>query len=43
MDVLARLERVDPMGDAARTPDKIVTAQVLRKRDHEYKPKKVGE
>jgi len=43
MDVLARLQRIDPMGDAAKTPDKIVTAEVVRKRDHEYKPRKVGE
>lgn len=43
MEVLARLERIDPMGDAAKMPDKIVTAEVVRKRDHEYKPKKVGE
>ena len=43
IDVLARLERIDPMGDAAKAPDKIVTAEVVRKRDHEYKPKKVGE
>jgi cyclophilin family peptidyl-prolyl cis-trans isomerase len=43
MDVLARLQRIDPMGDASKAPDKIVTAEVVRKRDHEYKPKKVGE
>jgi cyclophilin family peptidyl-prolyl cis-trans isomerase len=43
MDVLARLQRIDPMADAGKTPDKIVTAEVVRKRDHEYKPKKVGE
>ncbi len=41
IDVLAKLERIDPMGDAAKTPDKIVTAEVLRKRDHPYQPKKV--
>jgi len=43
IDVLARLQRIDPMADAGKTPDKIVTAEVVRKRDHEYKPKKVGE
>ncbi|MCI0360948.1 MAG: peptidylprolyl isomerase, partial [Planctomycetaceae bacterium] len=43
MDVLARLQRIDPMADAGKTTDKIVTAEVVRKRDHEYKPKKVGE
>jgi cyclophilin family peptidyl-prolyl cis-trans isomerase len=43
MDVLARLQRIDPMGTGNKEPDKIVTAEVVRKRDHEYKPKKVGE
>ena len=41
LDVLAKLQRIDPMGDAGKTPDKIVTAEVLRKRDHAYAPKKV--
>ena len=27
---------------AAKTPDKIVTAEVVRKRDHDYEPKKVA-
>ena len=31
------------MGDMDQAPDKIVKAEVLRKRDHDYKPKKVGE
>ena len=44
MDVLAKLNRVNP--DAAEwepqhKPDNIVTATVLRKRDHEYAPTKV--
>jgi cyclophilin family peptidyl-prolyl cis-trans isomerase len=43
MDVLARLQRIDPQAPSPVTPDKIVTAEVLRKRDHEYKPVKVGE
>jgi cyclophilin family peptidyl-prolyl cis-trans isomerase len=43
LDVLARLQRIDPMGTGNKEPDKIVTAEVVRKRDHEYKPKKVGE
>ncbi len=42
MDVLAKLQRIDPSGDGP-TPeaDKIETAEVIRKRDHEYKPNKV--
>jgi cyclophilin family peptidyl-prolyl cis-trans isomerase len=42
MDVLAKLQRIDPsdLGKAA-TPDKIIKAEVLRKRDHEYVPTKV--
>jgi cyclophilin family peptidyl-prolyl cis-trans isomerase len=43
MDVLARLQKIDPMAASDKSPDKIVTAEVVRKRDHEYKPKKVGE
>ncbi len=38
IDVLSRLERIDPSAPAGQTPDKIVTATVIRKRDHEYKP-----
>jgi peptidylprolyl isomerase/peptidyl-prolyl cis-trans isomerase B (cyclophilin B) len=41
IDVLAKLQRIDPMAGGAKTPDKIVTAEVLRKRDHAYVPKKV--
>jgi cyclophilin family peptidyl-prolyl cis-trans isomerase len=40
MDVLAKLERRDPDNPGAE-PDKIVTAEVVRKRDHAYVPKKV--
>lgn len=42
-DVLARLQRVDPSPRKPRPPelDKIVEAEVVRKRDHEYKPNKV--
>ena len=40
IDVLAKLQR-DPMAGTGKTPDKIVTAEVLRKRDHAYVPKKV--
>ncbi|MDA1049427.1 MAG: peptidylprolyl isomerase [Planctomycetota bacterium] len=43
LDVLAKLQRRDP-NDRGKLPepDKIVKAEVLRKRDHEYKPTKVG-
>jgi cyclophilin family peptidyl-prolyl cis-trans isomerase len=41
MDVLAKIQRIDPTGEGAKPePDKIVTAEVVRKRDHEYKPNK---
>ena len=43
MDVLPRLQKIDPMAASDKSPDKIITAEVVRKRDHEYKPKKVGE
>jgi cyclophilin family peptidyl-prolyl cis-trans isomerase len=40
LDVLAKIQRRNP--DAAGAPaDKIEKAEVLRKRDHEYKPRKV--
>jgi cyclophilin family peptidyl-prolyl cis-trans isomerase len=43
LDVLATLERRDPsQRGKLPEPDKIVKAEVLRKRDHEYKPTKVG-
>ncbi|MEX2172806.1 MAG: peptidylprolyl isomerase [Pirellulaceae bacterium] len=41
MDVLAKLQRIDPMSPDGKTPDKIITAQVVRKRDHAYAPNKV--
>src|SRR5690606_27269613 len=43
MDVLAKLQRIDPQDPASAgiTADKIVKAEVIRKRDHEYKPTKV--
>ncbi len=42
MDVLSELQRVDPSDQEAIIPvrDKIVKAEVLNKRDHEYVPKK---
>jgi cyclophilin family peptidyl-prolyl cis-trans isomerase len=41
MDVLAKLQRIDPQNPTGAAPDKIVKAEVLRKRDHKYEPTKV--
>jgi cyclophilin family peptidyl-prolyl cis-trans isomerase len=41
MDVLAKLQRIDPEDTTEAMPDKILGAEVLRKRDHAYLPKKV--
>ena len=41
MDVLAKLQRIDPDRPSSVRPDKIVKAEVLRKRDHKYEPTKV--
>ena len=42
LDVLAKLQRIDPEAEGSKPdPDKIVKAEVIRKRDHEYKPTKV--
>lgn len=38
-DVLAKLQRRDPQDPNAPEPDKIVSAEVLRKRKHPYQPK----
>jgi cyclophilin family peptidyl-prolyl cis-trans isomerase len=43
MEVLKEIQRRDPEDPSAPEPDKIVKAEVLRKRDHEYTVKKVGE
>jgi len=44
IDVLAKLQRRDPSrGGKLTEPDKIVKAEIIRKRDHEYKPTKVGD
>jgi cyclophilin family peptidyl-prolyl cis-trans isomerase len=43
MDVLAKLQRRDPDDKEAPRPDKIITAEVLRKRPHDYVPKKMPE
>ncbi|NIP84610.1 MAG: peptidylprolyl isomerase [Planctomycetales bacterium] len=42
MDVLSRLHRRDPQDPHAPAPDKILRAEVLRKRDHDYQPTIVG-
>ena len=41
MDVLAKLQRIDPDQPKNVKPDTIVKAEVLRKRDHAYEPTKV--
>jgi cyclophilin family peptidyl-prolyl cis-trans isomerase len=38
MDVLAKLQRRDPTDQQAPRADKIISAEVVRKRFHEYKP-----
>lgn len=40
-DVLAKIQRRDPQSPNPATPDKIVKAEVVRKRDHAYEPVKV--
>lgn len=44
MDILPKLQRLDPSdpNSSKITPDKIVEARVVRKRDHEYNVGKVG-
>ncbi|HPM79149.1 MAG TPA: peptidylprolyl isomerase [Candidatus Anammoximicrobium sp.] len=42
MDVLAKLQRINPEDQGSKPdPDKIITAEVIRKRDHKYEPHKV--
>jgi cyclophilin family peptidyl-prolyl cis-trans isomerase len=43
MDVLSKLQRIDPTEDKDKglEPDRIVKAEVIRKREHEYQPRKV--
>ncbi len=43
MDVLAKIQRRDPGDKDAPRPDKIIEAKVIRKRPHDYKPKKMPE
>jgi len=38
IEVLAKLQRIDPQNPKGETPDRILKASVVRKRDHEYKP-----
>lgn len=40
-DTLANLQRIDPEKPRPYPPDKIITATVVRKRDHAYEPKKL--
>ena len=42
MDVLPKLQRIDPSRPSGAKPDKIVKATVERKRDHKYVPTKAG-
>jgi cyclophilin family peptidyl-prolyl cis-trans isomerase len=41
LDVLAKIQRRDPRDPSAPAPDKIVKAEVVRKREHAYEPTKV--
>ena len=41
MEVLSKLQRMNPEMAMGETPDIIVTAKVVRKREHAYAPKKV--
>lgn len=43
MEVLNKLQRRDPKNPNPPEPDKILNAEVLRRRDHPYVPKKVEE
>ncbi len=43
LEVLDQLQRRDPSAESPPEPDRIVKAEVIRKRDHDYTPKKVGE
>ncbi len=41
MDVLAKIQRIDPEKPVGIQPDKIIKAEVVRKRQHAYEPKTV--
>ena len=45
-DILSRIRKLDPEDPNhpnANNPEKIVKMEVIRKQDHDYVPKKVGE
>ncbi len=42
LDVLSKIQRIDPDKPAGIVPDKLLKAEVLRKRDHPYEPKTLG-
>jgi len=41
LDVLSKIQRIDPEAKDKPAPDQIIKMEVLRKRDHEYQPNKV--
>jgi cyclophilin family peptidyl-prolyl cis-trans isomerase len=41
MDVLSKIQRIDPNRPGFAQPDKIASATVIRKRPHKYEPKKL--
>ena len=43
LDVLAKLQRRDPERPPLPQPDKIIKAEVVRKRDHKYEPQTIKE
>jgi cyclophilin family peptidyl-prolyl cis-trans isomerase len=43
MDVVDKFQRIDPNRPSGVKPDRILEARVIKKRDHEYKPKTLPE
>jgi cyclophilin family peptidyl-prolyl cis-trans isomerase len=41
IDVLSKIQRINPEAPSATKPTKIISMEVVRKRDHEYAPRKV--
>ena len=41
LDVLAKLQRINPEDPSRTPPDKMLKVEVVRKRDHAYEPNKV--
>ena len=41
MDVVTHIQRIDPDHPSPVQPDKILKAEVIRKRPHVYSPKKL--